>query len=321
MIKNVTQVLLPVDEKLTIKKNRIEPAAGNARGRICIVTGIHGDELEGQFVCYELQRRIGEHPEYLKGIVDIYPAMNPFGIDTIMRGIPAFDLDMNRIFPGREDGDMNEAVAADIICDIEGADLVLDIHASNIYLTEMPQIRINEIHADVLVPLAQKANVDLVWVHSNATVLESTLAYSLNSRGTKTLVVEMGVGMRITKNYGYQLTDGIFSLMKELGIWEGPVAEVREPVISAGANDVYFLNAPGGGIFVQEQEHGAFLKKGDRIGEIVNPLTGERIENIISPVDGWLFTVREYPLVMEGSLLGRMLEEKVCKGEATCSEA
>lgn len=310
MLKNVTKVSLPVDEELIIRKNRLEPSGGNARGRICIVTGIHGDELEGQFVCYEVQRRIAEYPEALKGIVDIYPAMNPFGIDTIMRGIPAFDLDMNRIFPGRKDGDMNEAVAADIIRDIEGADLALDIHASNIYLTEIPQIRINELHADTLIPLARKANVDFVWVHSNATVLESTLAYSLNSRGTKTLVVEMGVGMRITKEYGYQLTDGIFSLMGELGLWEGPMPESREPVISAGPDEVYFLNAPDGGIFVKEKEHGSYLKKGDCIGIIMNPLTGEVVENVVSPVDGWLFTVREYPLVMEGSLIGRVLAER-----------
>ena len=42
-------------------------------------------------------------------------------------------------------------------------------------------------------------NVEFVWIHESATVLESTLAHTLNMRGTKTLVVEMGVGMRITK--------------------------------------------------------------------------------------------------------------------------
>ena len=36
-------------------------------------------------------------------------------------------------------------------------------------------------------------NVDIVWVHGASTVLEATLAYSLNSTGTPTLVVEAGV--------------------------------------------------------------------------------------------------------------------------------
>ena len=310
MIKDVARVSLPVDEDLIIKKNRLEGenTEDKNRKRICIVTGIHGDELEGQFVCYEVVRRIKEHPEFLKGIVDIYPALNPFGIDTIMRGIPAFDLDMNRIFPGNTDGDMNEALAADIIKDVEGADLVLDIHASNMYLTEVPQIRINELTVGTLLPYARKANVDFIWVHGNATVLESTFAYSLNARNTPTLVVEMGVGMRVTKEYGYQLTEGIFNLMRELSIWDGPVEEVRRPIVSMGPDDVYFLNAPKAGIFVKEKNHGTKVFKDEVIGRIINPLDGSIIEEIKAPGDGWLFTIREYPLAMEGTLLGRILK-------------
>ena len=261
MVEVVTSVGLPVDEKLMIKKNRI----GSGQKRISIVTGIHGDELEGQYVCYELQRRIEQDKDKLTGIVDIYPAMNPLGIDSITRGIPAFDLDMNRLFPGNIDGNMTEYLAAGIIKDVAGSDCVLDIHASNIYLTEIPQIRINELHADTLIPLAKLANVDFIWVHGASTVLEATFAHSLNSIGTPTLVVEMGVGMRLTREYGDQLVDGIFNLMKEMGIWTGDVNGVREPVISKDPHDVSFLNASSSGLFIPEVKHGAILKKGDMI--------------------------------------------------------
>ncbi len=311
MIETVTQVQLPVDETLAVKKNRLEPEGGSNGKRISIVTGIHGDELEGQFVCYELNRRIKEHPEFLAGTVDIYPAMNPFGIDSITRGIPAFDLDMNRIFPGNLDGDMNEYVAAEIIKDLEGSDLCMDIHASNIYLTEIPQIRINEVSREELMPYAMISNIDFIWVHETSTVLESTLAYSLNSRGVPTLVVEMGVGMRITKAYGYQLVDGIFKLMKELGIWTGDVSPVRKPIVSEDPQDVYFLNAPVSGVFIKDRQHGSLLKEGEHIGSIVNPLSGELLCDVKAPTTGWLFTIREYPIVDEGSLVARILEEDV----------
>ena len=162
MIETVTQVGLPVDEQLCIKKNRLSPENGGNGRRISVITGIHGDELEGQYVCWLIQQRIQMNPECLKGTVDIYPAMNPFGIDSVTRGIPAFDLDMNRIFPGNADGDMNEYIAARIVEDIAGSDVAVDIHASNIYLTEIPQIRINKITADRLIPLAKKANIDFV---------------------------------------------------------------------------------------------------------------------------------------------------------------
>lgn len=311
MIKTVASVGLPVDETLSIKKRRIQPQ-NRTKGmkRICIVTGIHGDELEGQYVCFEVAKKIEEQIEKLAGIVDIYPAINPLGIDSITRGIPAFDLDMNRLFPGNIDGNMTEYLAAEIIKDVSGADLVIDIHASNIFLTEIPQIRINELHQELLIPFAEKSNVDFVWVHGASTVLESTFAYSLNSTGTPCLVVEMGVGMRITKEYGEQLVDGIFHLMETLGMWKGKTPIPRKPIISKDPEDVSYLNARVGGLFIQKVKHWEKLKKGDLIGQIINPLSGKVLDNVLSPVDGILFTIREYPVVDEGSLIGRLLRKE-----------
>lgn len=314
MVELVTSVGLPIDEELMIRKNRIVPDSGVSADtkRISIVTGIHGDELEGQYVCYELQKRIEKERDKLTGIVDVYPAMNPLGIDSITRGIPAFDLDMNRLFPGNIDGNMTEYLAAGIMQDVAGSDCVVDIHASNIYLTEIPQIRINELHQDTLVPLAKCANVDFIWVHGASTVLEATFAHSLNSIGTPVLVVEMGVGMRLTKAYGDQMVDGIFNLMKELGIWSGEVAEVREPMVSTNPDDVSYLNATASGLFVPEVSHGARLKEGDLIGNIVDPLCGKVLDEVRAPQGGMLFTIRDFPIVDEGSLMGRILKEEVC---------
>lgn len=323
MIKEVTSVGLPVDEVLRIKKRRILPLdISSLKGkkldkavkdlkRISIVTGTHGDELEGQYVCFELAKRIDAEIEKLKGVVDIYPAINPLGIDSITRGIPAFDLDMNRLFPGNIDGNMTEYLAAGIMEDVKNSDVVIDIHASNIYLTEIPQIRINELHEDFLVPLAEKTNVDFIWVHGASTVLESTFAYSLNSIGTPVLVVEMGVGMRITKNYGDQLVDGIFNLMREMGIWSGDTKKPRKPIISREPDDVSFLNAKQSGVFIPCVKHWEKLKKGELIGRIVNPLETKVLDEIISPVDGILFTIRDYPIVDEGSLIGRLLRADI----------
>lgn len=308
MVETVVSVGLPIDEKLMIQKNRLIPKSGINGGekRISIVTGTHGDELEGQYVCYELQRRIKENYDCLTGIVDVYPAINPLGIDSITRGIPGFDLDMNRIFPGSENGSMPEYIASKIIDDLSGSTTVIDIHASNIFLEEIPQIRINELSRDSLLPLAKLLNVDYIWIHASATVLESTLAYSLNVIDTPTLVVEMGVGMRITKKYGDQLVDGIFALMKELGIWSGDAPKPKNPIISEDG-EVSFINAGKSGVFLPAVKHWKNVKTGDHIGDILNPLTGEINERILAPANGIVFTLREYPIVSEGSLIARIL--------------
>lgn len=305
MIQTIAKASLAVNEDLVIQKNTIRHGSGNKR--LCLVTGIHGDELEGQYLAWLLAKTLNDNLDRLNGTVDIYPAMNPMGIDSITRGVPMFDLDMNRVFPGSKDGTMIEALCASIVDDLAGADMCVDVHASNIYLKEIPQIRVNVNSAEELVPYAKMLNVDFIWVHEAATVLESTLAYSLNSIGTKTLVCEMGVGMRITKEYSCQLLDGILNLMKELGMWSGEVNPVREPMTSIGRS-VGFVNSAAAGVFVPCVEFGENVKQGDRIGDVLDPLRGTIAEEVPAVCDGMIFTLREYPIVFGGSLLARILQ-------------
>ncbi len=305
MIKTVTQVSLAVNEKLIIRKKRMKNGTG--KKKLCLVTGIHGDELEGQYLAYLVGKKIDENIGCLDGTVDIYPAMNPLGIDSITRGIPKFDIDMNRIFPGSPDGTLMESVCAAVLDDIKGADICVDVHSSNIYLKELPQIRISVPTAQTLIPYAKMMNVDFIWVHDAATVLESTLAHSLNSRGVKTLVVEMGVGMRITEEYCFQLCDGIFNLLKQLGMWNGETNPVREPIVSLNRS-VGFVNSDAAGVFVPCKKFGDYVKKGEHIGDVLDPLTSTVAAPINAVCDGMIFTLREYPIVFGGSLLARILQ-------------
>ena len=305
MIETIANASLAVNEQLIIQKRRI--TNGKSKKRLSLVTGTHGDELEGQYLAYMIGAYLNENIGQLDGIVDIYPALNPMGIDSITRGVPMFDLDMNRVFPGSKDGTMMETVCASIVEDISGSDVCVDIHSSNIFLKEIPQIRMSVPTAPTLLPYAKMMNVDFVWIHESATVLESTLAHTLNTRGTKTLVVEMGVGMRITKEYCRQLFDGILNLMKELGMWSGETAPVREPIVSEG-REVGFVNSDAAGIFVPCADFGDTVNKGDHIGDVVDPLTAEIVERVEAVCSGMIFTLREYPVVYGGSLLARILK-------------
>lgn len=305
MIKTIVSTALPIGERLLIKKNVI--SHGKGRKRLCIVTGTHGDELEGQYVCFQLNKIIKEQIGKLNGSIELYPALNPLGIDSITRGIPNFDLDMNRIFPGDPDGSMAEHAVYTILHDLEGADMVIDIHSSNIFLREIPQVRVNINTSHRLIPFARLLNVDFIWVHEAATVLESTLAHSLNSLDTPTLVVEMGVGMRINHGYGNRLVTGILNLMHEMGMWseEFDFHLISTPIISV-ADEVSFINADASGIFLTESRNNIIVDEGEEIGCIVNSLTGEVLQQVIAPIHGLLFTLRAYPVVYQGSLLARI---------------
>ncbi|MDD5936870.1 MAG: M14 family metallopeptidase [Clostridiales bacterium] len=308
MIKTVVSVGLPVLETMHIKKNRIMPLQSKeAEKRICIITGIHGDELEGQYICYQLIKKINENIDDLNGIVDVYPCVNPLGMESITRRIPTFDLDMNRSFPGDMEGDMSEFVAAKLVEDIEGADFCVDLHASNIFLREVPQVRINKEDEEKLLPYCKLLNTDFIWVHSSPTVQPASIYHSLNHNGVPTISIEMGVGMRITKSFGDQILEGIFCLMKELGIWKGEVITPKEPIVSTDRDKVTLIHAEASGVFLPRVEHLMGIRAGEVVGEIVDALTGTVASTIIAPCDGIVFTLREYPVVYNGSLIARIL--------------
>lgn len=306
MIQEVVSVDLPVHERLVIKKNRLEPENMTGKEkRISIVTGTHGDELDGQYICYEIIKKIQMYPEKLKGIVDIYPDVNPLGIDMGSRGIPMFDLDMNRVFPGDNNGAVAEYTAAGLIDDIIGSDFCLDIHSSNIFLKEMPQLRMTEENKDKLLPYAKKLNADFIWIYSSKTVLDATLAYSLNNMGVPTLVAEMGVGHRINNEYCQQLIEGIFNLMTELEVWDDGPVNVRNSIVST-EGQVSFISAAGSGIFVSSINSMGTIGMGTHIGDIIEPITGKVIQRIESPTDGIIFSLREHPVVYKGALIARV---------------
>jgi hypothetical protein len=301
---------LPVGEILSIKRGRYEPKYNKADAkRISIVTGTHGDELEGQYVIYLLSKWLKENPEAINGIIDLYPAVNALGIDTITRGFPIYEVDLNRAFPGNKQDFLPGQLVHALAMDVKGSDIAIDIHSSNIFLKEIPQIRINKEFSPETLPLAKKLNCDFIWIHDAVTVLEATFSHTMNQMGTKTLVVEMGVGMTLTQIYGQQLLSGILNLMKSEGIIKTDEEfEQREP-FSSEIGDVFYINSPCAGLFVQSIKHCAIINKGDVIGTIVDPLSGEIRDTLYAPSAGILFTLREFPVVYEGSLIARIFGE------------
>jgi len=307
---DIVSLALPYRERLRVQRTSF---VGGTGPRVAVIAGIHGDELEGLFVCHRLaawlEQLADTHPHALRGRVDLVPALNPLGIDTLERFVPVFDADLNRNFPGDSDGLLPQRIAAGAMAALEGAALVIDIHASNIYLREIPQVRVNQDFASTLVPIAEGMNLDLIWLHGAVTVLEATIAHSLNSTGTPCLVVEMGVGMRITPAFTEQLLIGIVNVWRSLGVL-APDLELppitHTPLIADDFN-VHYLNAATSGLFVPDVDHWMGVRQGQTLGRIVSPLHGGTLAAVQSPVDGILFTLREYPAVYEGSLMARIM--------------
>ena len=63
-------------------------------------------------------------------------------------------------------------------------------------------------------------------------------------------------------------------------------------------------------MFIPAASHWTDVRRGELLGRIVSPFRGDILSEVRSPVDGILFTLREYPLVYEGSLMARVMARK-----------
>jgi len=116
--------------------------------------------------------------------------------------------------------------------------------------------------------------------------------------------------MRVTPDFTAQLVTGILHTWRSLGVLaadvELPPTE-HTPLVADDGN-VRYLNADTSGLFIPDIQHWTAVEKDQLLGHIVSPYRGERLSDVRSPARGILFTLREYPLVYEGSLMARVLD-------------
>ena len=312
-----TQTLLsrksPLGASLKIVKQTFSAYEGKPVRRVSFISGLHGDEMEGVYLCHRLihgLRQIQEtRPETLLGDVHIIPAANPPALNQGTRLWPLYGSDMNRMMGPHPGKSLPVQLAREVFDDLkEHSDLVVDIHASNLHLKELPQVRIIEEFSKILVPLALDTHVDLVWVHPMAGVFDSTLGYNLNQLDIPTLVIETGICLRIDKSYVDRLYHGMMHLLHRQGVLaslppEIPPMPTSQVVYPRGVAQAI---AKHSGLFAAQVTLGQPVSENEIIGHILDPVAGEVLQKVTAPGKGRLFTLREQPAVHSGALLARV---------------
>ena len=298
-ISSVASIALAVDEALTIRRCRYAPQSGGT-GRVCLSTGIHGDELMGQLIVFGVAQRILAQPDCLHGVVDMYPMLNPMGLDIGERMTPmGIQLDMNRGFPGAKDGTALEAICHAVVEDMRGADMVLDIHSGTMGKTELFEVRLCARHADALIGEARALSPDLIWVLPDRTNYNATLTAALCDMGVPAMTLEVDEHRRKPQAAAERIVGAIFCKLTQLGIWTGEAAP---------------LPAPETVIYEPQDRAGEWVAAGETLGRVFDALSGEVRETITAPANGLVFSQRSYSPVYPGTLIARMFTGKCAQG-------
>lgn len=294
---------LPTGDEVVVRRRRFRAGPGP---HVAVVAAIRGDTPEGTRVAHVVASHLRAQSERLSGTVDVYPCVNPLAADHGAHHWPAFDVDLNRRFPGRADGHGPDLLARALTDAVSGCDQVIELRGAHPAFREETQAHVWAGHEEAF-ERAMRANVRVVWRRGDLQAREGTLASVIPGL----VCLEGGVGNRLTSGVGQELADGVLNLLVVLGVLPEDAlpfhwAAIQRPVVATD-EEVVRVHAERGGLFLPRVSTWAELEVGDSVGEVVDPTAGDTLEVVRTPVAGRVLACREQPVVYPGSLVARMV--------------
>lgn len=282
--------------------------------RLSIVAGIRGDAPEGIRIAYQLLHSLIELEHDIRGVVDLYPCVNPLAAEQGQRYWPFFDIDLNRIFPGKRGGHPPHQLAYYLIQDIlkksqkdrEEEQIVLEIRGARPSFQILPQVLVRSGDTKSL-EIAKHANVKMLWQRKPGPAASSTFAYQF----PHSIVLEGGCGNRLITEVGDVLHDGVLNIMSHIGILPEeklpfPWMTIETPLITTD-EDLFRIRVESSGLFLPSIQINQNIQENQLIGKVIDPATGFVIEEVRSPISGVVYALREQPVVSIGIMVARVL--------------
>jgi hypothetical protein len=274
----------------------IEVIRGKEEGpTLFISAAIHGDEIIGT----EIVKRVLEikNLEKIHGTLICVPIVNPFGYNNNIRYLPD-RRDLNRCFPGTEDGSLAARMAHTFLTEIvEKCDYGIDIHSAAIHRSNFPQIRL-ELGED-------KKEYELAHAFGAPVILHSplrpgTLRKAARERNVKMLLFEGGEALRFDSHAISVCVTGILNIMRAIDMMPYHDVESLHTVITAKSS--HWIRANTSGSLRTLKKMGSFVQAGDLLGIISDPF-GARKVAVKASKPGVIVASVTMPLVNRGNAL------------------
>ncbi|MCP5459493.1 MAG: succinylglutamate desuccinylase/aspartoacylase family protein [Gammaproteobacteria bacterium] len=238
--------------------------------------------------------------------VIIIPAVNVLGVNTRSRPWPFDKIDINCMFPGREDGETTQRIAAAVLNVTRSAYYRVDVHASNLDIEEMPQVRLYDPNDDERAT-ACLFGLPAVIERPLNKVFVTTLLRAWRRFGGENFVIQ-GLAGNLQTNHCEQLFRGLVAFLDRTGIVEGlTLAEDEEDLRYFNNNQTFAVLSDHAGFFVSRRVVGRWIQAGDLIGHIYDSFAGTILTEVRAPVGGLVCSLRRQPLLFQGDLLARIL--------------
>jgi predicted deacylase len=277
--------------------------AGGEGPTVYVQAAQHGIELNGPAALRRLHERLRD--AHLAGTVVAVPLVNPLAFDhrsyVAPPSLDAFNPNLNRVWPGDEDGTLQERMAANLWDLVTDADAVVDLHTGTADMLEHVRYAADD---DAARSLARAFGTEYLLADpepdddhdgklrtaaARASLPAITVELS-NSRTVAHEAIEAGVA-------------GVTSVLRELDVLEAPPADPPDAVTLDG--DTVATDASASGLFETRPDLavGDVVAAGEELGTLYCPSSFERLATVTAEADGVVYSLTREGIVVAGERL------------------
>lgn len=270
---------------------------------LALTAGVHGAEYPPILALQRIRRTVD--PRQLSGtLVLVHVANMPSYLKRTIYYSPVDGKNLNRVFPGREDGTLSERIAYALTRNvIERADYVVDLHGGDANESLRPySYWMTNGSPDVArrsKDLALAFGLDHIVIDRGRPTDPAASVYLSNTaitRGKPAITIESGaLGMSDEESIA-RIERGIAGVMRHLKMRPDGPEPVAHPVW-IGRSEV--LTSPATGIFYWTVERGQTVAQGTMIGYVTD-FFGATVAEIRAPFSGELLYVIGTPATSKG---------------------
>lgn len=274
----------------------VKVIVGKRSGPTLFLSGaVHGDEVNG----VEIIRRVLSHRalKRLAGVLLAVPVVNVHGLLGLSRYLPD-RRDLNRSFPGSEDGSLAARVADRFMKEIVShCEIGIDFHSGSNHRYNLPHIRA-KLDDDQTKALAEAFGAPVIL---DSDLRDGSLRAAMVALDKRVLVFEGGEPLRFDEFSIRAGVRGALSVLRAVGSLPKSESSSKkiEPFVARSSS---WVRAPSSGLFRVVVKLGARVKKGDVLGYIGGPFVDAEIP-VRATASGVLLSQSNLPLAHQGEAL------------------
>jgi hypothetical protein len=283
---------------------------------VAIVGAMSGEHVNQLYVASQLVEylRMKEKEGKIVGKILVIPAINTYALNMGERHWPLDKTDINMMFPGYAQGETTQRIAARLFEALRGYDHGMILEGRRDQGMCLPYVKII---ASGYEDLESAKDLGLSFIHHRPhnPVETAMLQYNWQLWGTKAFSIVFGKNGAIDEGISRDVHNAIVRFLSKRKALKSPVFEGYNSNI-IDPDVITVLKASRAGIFNSSISCGTHVQKGDKLGKIMDALSGEKLEKIISPCEGIVTCQYAHPLIFQNSIAFRIASvEMSCQVE------